>query len=214
MDGGRVDSRAWSAADGLPLTGEPPALDLVNTTFVRGGARGVLVDALRTPGDLDHWLTAHAPLLGPALRAGLPQDTATPTHLAHFRELRRALREIAAAHTGGTVPGAGAVGLVNASARLAGSWQELDPAAGAPLRAVTRRVEPDPRLAALGELAASGIALFTGEAAGLVRACPAPGCILYFVRSHGRREWCTATCGNRVRVARHSRRQKDGPARP
>ena len=212
MDGGKVGTRARSAADGPPLTGEPPALDLINTTFVRGGARGVLVDALCTPGDLDRWLAAHAPLLGPALRAGLPGDGATAAHLARFRELRRALREIAEAHTGAVAPGAEAIGLVNAAARSAGAWQELDPVAGAPLRAVTRRVEPDPRLAALGEVAAAGIALFTGEAAGLVRACPAPGCILYFVRSHGRREWCTVACGNRVRVARHSRRRKDGPA--
>ncbi len=210
MDGGKVGTdagagtRARPAREELPLAGEPLALELVNTTFVRGGSRGILLDALRTPDDLGHWLAAH----GLPLPAGPAGAGATAAHLERFLELRQALRDLAAAHTGGETPAAGQVGLVNAAARLARSWTELE--AGAPLRAVTRRVEPDPYLAALGEVAAAGIGLFTGEAAGRIRACPAPGCILYFVRSHGRREWCTVTCGNRVRVARHGRRQKDG----
>ncbi|MEV8411642.1 CGNR zinc finger domain-containing protein, partial [Streptomyces niveus] len=31
----------------------------------------------------------------------------------------------------------------------------------------------------------------------------------FFVRSHPRREWCSADCGNRARVARHYRRRRD-----
>ncbi|WP_433213714.1 CGNR zinc finger domain-containing protein [Microtetraspora malaysiensis] len=29
----------------------------------------------------------------------------------------------------------------------------------------------------------------------------------YFVKSHGRQEWCKPSCGNRARAARHYRRQ-------
>lgn len=42
-----------------------------------------------------------------------------------------------------------------------------------------------------------------------LRACGEPGCVLYFHRSHSRREWCSAECGNRARVARHYRRKHD-----
>ena len=34
-----------------------------------------------------------------------------------------------------------------------------------------------------------------------VRACYAPGCVLYFMKTHPRREWCSVACGNRVRAA-------------
>ncbi|MFJ9951114.1 CGNR zinc finger domain-containing protein [Kitasatospora sp. NPDC091207] len=43
-----------------------------------------------------------------------------------------------------------------------------------------------------------------------MRACPAPGCILFFLQQHARRAWCSTACGTRVRVARHSRRHTDG----
>jgi predicted RNA-binding Zn ribbon-like protein len=42
-------------------------------------------------------------------------------------------------------------------------------------------------------------------------ACHGPGCVLYFERVPARREWCSAGCGNRARVARHYRRLKDAP---
>ena len=31
----------------------------------------------------------------------------------------------------------------------------------------------------------------------------APGCVLYFIKDHPRREWCSTACGNRARAARH-----------
>jgi CGNR zinc finger len=39
-----------------------------------------------------------------------------------------------------------------------------------------------------------------------LRACHAPGCVLYFVKSHPRRAWCSEACGNRARAARHYER--------
>ncbi|WP_225993278.1 CGNR zinc finger domain-containing protein [Actinomadura rudentiformis] len=44
-----------------------------------------------------------------------------------------------------------------------------------------------------------------------LRACLAPGCVLYFLKNHPRREWCTAACGNRARGARHYRRHRRPP---
>lgn len=43
-------------------------------------------------------------------------------------------------------------------------------------------------------------------------ACHGPGCVLYFERVPARREWCSAGCGNRARVARHYHRRKEAPA--
>ncbi len=58
--------------------------------------------------------------------------------------------------------------------------------------------------AALGMVAAQAVHLVTRP--GRLRACQAPGCVLYFVQDHPRREWCSTTCGNRARAARHYRR--------
>ncbi|SDK47911.1 Conserved protein containing a Zn-ribbon-like motif, possibly RNA-binding [Nocardioides sp. YR527] len=63
----------------------------------------------------------------------------------------------------------------------------------------------------LNLVALEGAEVLTQE----LKACGGPGCVLYFVRDHPRREWCSAGCGNRARVARHHRRNKsshEGPA--
>jgi predicted RNA-binding Zn ribbon-like protein len=52
-------------------------------------------------------------------------------------------------------------------------------------------------------LAASAVDLFSSAEAAALRACLAPGCVLYFIKDHPRREWCSAACGNRARAARH-----------
>ena len=57
--------------------------------------------------------------------------------------------------------------------------------------------------AGLAHIAEDAIGLLTGPDADKLRACHAPGCVLYFVKTHPRREWCSVTCGNRVRAARH-----------
>ncbi|MGK4582622.1 CGNR zinc finger domain-containing protein [Kitasatospora sp. HPMI-4] len=206
-----MSSPMASAVDDLPLTGESLALDLVNTTFIQGGARGALVDALREPADLDRWLHTRSADFGESLRPLLDGSVpATRFHLDRYRELRAALRDLAAATVSGTAPAPDTVAAVNAAARLSTGWLELDPAR--PGVRVPRWTEPDLHLVALGEVAAAAVALFTGPSAGQVRACPAPDCIQYFVKSRTRREWCTSACGNRVRVARHSRRHREPAA--
>ncbi|MCP9945762.1 ABATE domain-containing protein [Streptomyces somaliensis] len=193
-----------------PLTGEPLPLELVNTTYVKGGLRGRVVDALAGPGDLDRWLAAHRQQFGPAVAQALGcSEPADRVHVEAFLELRHALRELTAARTSGRTPEPEHTAVVNAAARLAAQWRELGPS----FEAVLRSSESDPRRRALGEVGAAAVELFSGEQADRIRACAAPGCILYFVRTHARREWCTAGCGNRVRVARHSRRAQEGGRR-
>jgi predicted RNA-binding Zn ribbon-like protein len=68
------------------------------------------------------------------------------------------------------------------------------------------RTAHSPALAAVAAIAEEAVALFAGPDRRLLRACHAPGCVLYFVRNHPRREWCSDGCGNRARVARHYQR--------
>lgn len=76
--------------------------------------------------------------------------------------------------------------------------------AGGPRRVA--RTAHAPALAAVAAIAEEAVALFAGPDRLLLRACRAPGCVLYFVRNHPRRAWCSDGCGNRARVARHYQR--------
>jgi len=63
-----------------------------------------------------------------------------------------------------------------------------------------------PVTAGLAHVAEDAIGLLGDDEAAKLRACPAPTCVLYFVKTHPRREWCSVACGNRVRAARHYQR--------
>jgi predicted RNA-binding Zn ribbon-like protein len=60
----------------------------------------------------------------------------------------------------------------------------------------------------LGVIAADTIELLGGPRSDDLRACGAPGCMLMFLKDHPRREWCSPTCGNRARQARHYARSR------
>ena len=62
---------------------------------------------------------------------------------------------------------------------------------------------PDPGAVVLAELARAGVALLGGPDRQRLQVCHAPGCGLFFVKQHPRREWCSTACGNRARAARH-----------
>lgn len=65
-----------------------------------------------------------------------------------------------------------------------------------------------PTAAALAKVATDAVHLLAGPDAPQLRACHAPGCVLYFIKTHPRREWCSDGCGNRVRAARHYQRTR------
>ena len=188
----------------MPVRGEHLVLDLVNTTFVRGGLRGQLVDVLRTPADLDAWIADHRGPLDLAEPCPAFDGPDGPAALAAFVELREVLRRLLRAAVSGTVPRAADVAAVNSAARACVDWIELPPSGeGPPLR---RSSCDDPSTVLRARLARAAVELLTGPDRELLRACPAPGCVLFYLRSHPRRAWCSTGCGTRVRVARHSRR--------
>ncbi|WP_228562505.1 CGNR zinc finger domain-containing protein [Catenulispora rubra] len=156
-------------------------------------------DDLCTADDLDAWLDATA-----VDRSG---QGCTSAELDLARRLRDAVRRLAAQVTGDDREAArSATGDARAAVRdlnevaahLPGprimlADGVLQCTTSAPGSAVT---------GALARVAAESIALLGGPDADMLRACRAPGCVLYFVKTHPRREWCSVTCGNRVRAAR------------
>ncbi|MEW2547967.1 CGNR zinc finger domain-containing protein [Streptomyces sp. NPDC047002] len=211
------------------LLGEPLPVELMNSVHIdRGGPMYDLV------GDADVagcWVAAIGPRLpalaagGPAPAPAAPGTGAAPAVLLdeadarRLCDLRAALRALAAEVTGAPPQFTGAdapapeaaVETVNRLSGLAPVWPVLAWPAGE---------EPAEELgtdAGYGDLVVSCVArqaveLFAGPRRARLRACLAPGCDRYFVKDHSRREWCTRSCGNRARVARHYRRHHGAPA--
>ncbi|SDI59398.1 Conserved protein containing a Zn-ribbon-like motif, possibly RNA-binding [Sinosporangium album] len=190
------------AQTGPPVTGEPLPLDLVNTTFVDGGLRGHVVDVLTTPAQLDAWLTSHLDQFSADLRARLATASTNSVALEEWLALREALRNCFTALTDGTDPNPRDLDVINRAA--AGAAHHLELKQTDTLTARRRWQTDDPVRVALGEVAAGACEFAFPDRRGRLRACPAPGCILFFEKTHPRREWCSPACGNRVRVARHS----------
>jgi predicted RNA-binding Zn ribbon-like protein len=187
---------AYLTGGGAPILGEPLPLELGNTAYaVRGRPR----DGLQTAEHLATWLgDVRARLAVPLADADL--RGVTDDDLIFGRELRDAIRLLAAAAAADRIADPDAVATLNRHARQTPRWQEL-------------RVDPEPHVtvgtagrpvaAALATLAEDAIHLFAGPLRHEVRACQGPGCVLYFVRDAPRREWCSPGCGNRARAARH-----------
>jgi predicted RNA-binding Zn ribbon-like protein len=58
----------------------------------------------------------------------------------------------------------------------------------------------------LAAFAADALRLITSDIE--LKQCGAPGCVLLFVKDHPRRAWCSGSCGNRARQARHYARHR------
>ena len=196
-------SAAGAAERGWVLPDEPLAVRLMSTIWADAAGPH---DDLRTTADVNDWLDA----------VGVDRTGAHATEgeLATARALRDAVRLLAAHVTGDNRPGAAAATAVVAAAldQLNVTAAEL-PAPRLTLR--DGRLElgppggPSPVTTALAQVAEQAVALLGGEEAGRLRACHAPGCVLYFVKTHPRRAWCSVACGNRVRAARHYRRARE-----
>lgn len=183
----------------LVLPREPAPVRLINTIWAdRAGVH----DELRSCRGARESLVA----------AGL-LHVDVPVHdddRAAVQEVRDAIRRLAEMVTEDVRPA-----VVSAHEDEEGALRVVNRAAAAspPVAALRLRCDELLRVAAgpalsltasLGMVAAQAVDLLTQP--GRLRACRAPGCVLYFVQDHPRREWCSTTCGNRARAARHYRR--------
>lgn len=194
-----------------PLLGEPLPVELMNTVFAdRDGVH----DALRDPGGIEAWLSSVRHRTDSP--GGLDRPTASD--LDHLVALRDALRTLAAEVTGDPRPAAAgptglqaAVTILNEAAADTPRWSVLSWTPGQPPARHTgtggRAVS-----ALISAIAEDAIALFSQDARHHLRACLGPGCVLYFVKNHPRRGWCSAGCGNRARSARHYQRHRGATA--
>lgn len=200
------------ATTSATLLGEPLPVELMNTV---GADRDGILDALADDDGAVAWLQAVAGRIG--AQAGSGQDwldeDAVRAAAGDLQELRDALRVLAAEATGDPRPPATAPELTRPEAiatlnRLATASPELVwPVDGRPARAYRARGTAG---LAVELIAHQGVELLTGPGAERLRPCLAPNCLLFFVKDHARREWCSPGCGNRARVARHYQRHHVG----
>ncbi|MFF9197716.1 CGNR zinc finger domain-containing protein [Streptomyces sp. NPDC014779] len=185
-------------------------MELVGT--VRHDGNGGVADDLATAEQTAAWLTA--------LGAGEPVAVDERLH-DEVIALRRAARALFAravspappspADAHRLMPAGEALALLNRLAAAEPVVPRLDwPDEGEP----TARLIPSAGDGATGRVAALARAVvdfLSGPDRTRLRACGAPRCVRYFLKSHGRQEWCKPSCGNRARVARHYDRRRRGP---
>jgi predicted RNA-binding Zn ribbon-like protein len=177
--------------------GDSLTVRFANTWFAERGQPRDLLDSVS---GLDHWLAEN----------GLPTETAS-RDVAAFQALREVTRRVLRAVVDEERLPAGDVAALNRAAASAPMWRELiaSPSDDGGVQAVARSAA-DPVATARGQLAGSVIDLVAGGGRERVRACGAPGCVMFFEESGSRRRWCSAGCGNRARVARHYERTHRG----
>lgn len=172
---------APSAAKARTIAAPTPlAVDYANTL---SAARG------RTSDHLDSWLAEHEQAPDP-----------------RFGPLRDAIRTLIAAAAADAPYPAEALATVNEASAAAPQWLELTSSGEIVAHASTTAGDTERLLA---DIARSAIELLADDQHSGLRACQAPGCVQFFVRTHHRQEFCGAACGNRARAARHYQRRKE-----
>jgi predicted RNA-binding Zn ribbon-like protein len=188
--------RAWV------LPEEPTPIRLMSTIWA--DTEGIHDDLTR-PSDVDEWLDAVSIDRGRAVADG--------AELGDAVRLRDALRRLAA-HVTDDDRAAAASAIADLDQAVAVLNQTVDRRASTHIEAsgsslvTVKHGTASPIQAALAEVASQGAALLT-EGGAKLRACHAPGCVLYFLKTHPRREWCSVACGNRARAARHYERVRN-----
>ena len=174
------------------------SVDFVNTV-VCPACR--VKDALSSLGDFARWTRAHP---------DLPSLMWTQPGLNRLMVLREDLRLLFEHSIEHRRPPLGPLSQVNACLRLAPVHLELK-WRGTRLSFEEVLESRDPEQRWMGIVARSAVELLGGPFRQRLRRCQAPDCLHYLVARTRGQLWCSATgCGNRVRVARHYRRIKQG----
>ncbi|MEV8313618.1 ABATE domain-containing protein [Streptomyces sp. NPDC059900] len=191
-----------------------PALELAGT--IRHDGDGGVADDLATTEDATRWIRGQDGLLPAHIGAG--ELTADEDLKRQIVELRRAVRALFAravspappspADAHRLMPAEQALAHLNATAARELIAPQLEWRHEAPPAVRLLTAQDDPHGALLAALSRAAIDFLSGPQREQLRACTAPRCVRYFVKSHGRQEWCKTSCGNRARAARHYRRHR------
>lgn len=188
-----------------------PVMELASS--IRHDGDGGVVDDLKTVQGTTRWLQQQ------------PAGSLAPRELVVDEELREALvgvrqsvralfaRAVSPARPSPAdahrlMPAAEALAHLNAAAARELVAPQLEwPTEGPPVARLLS-ADDDPRVRLVAALARDAVDFLGGPEREQLRACHAPRCVRYFIRSHGRQEWCKPSCGNRARVARHYERTR------
>jgi predicted RNA-binding Zn ribbon-like protein len=153
-------------------------------------------DLLQSPRELEAWLEDRG--IG---------DLELRLRLSDFRRLRGAIRAALAATVEERPLPADAIHALNEASAASPTYPRLavDPVV------VDRAEDGPPAARVFGAIARSAIEILGGPERDRLRACPAPSCGRFFLASRPDRTWCSPSCGNRVRVARHHERRRRPP---
>ena len=178
------------------LPEEPAPIRLMSTIWADTDG---LHDDFAFPADVSAWLAA----------IGVDTQTASPTaaDLDGAIRLRDAARRLAAYVTEDDRPAAAsAVASVNDAVNILNAHVSEVRANGLVLKAGRlQHATPDPHAGVrlgLAEVARATADLLADQSDQL-RACHAPGCVLYFVKTHPRREWCSVAFENHAQKTHH-----------
>ena len=207
------------------------AMDLAGT-IVHDGNGGVR-DDLTTPAKLADWLDARATPLG-ELTSGGPFVTDEGLR-SEVVAVRTAVRALFAKMVSPAPPSSADAGRLPAAADALAYLNRV--AGRVPVKVTLdwpRDAGPRVRMVAASDDGASGddasgggagdrltaalardaIAFLADPDSRRLAACGAPRCVRYFLREHGRQEYCKPSCSNRARAARHYQRHHDATAGP
>jgi predicted RNA-binding Zn ribbon-like protein len=176
------------------------ALDFANSAVALPG--GQFLDLLGTPAGANVWLTGRD--LAPH-DAGLRDQCA-----AQLRALREHVRALLASRIDGLPAPSAALRAINEALTSVptASLLQWDTTRGLhrePAHPTTQIVDH-----ALAVLAAGAADLLTGPDADRLAGCGSPPCSRLFLRTHGRRQWCSTRCGDRARAKRSYARRTQG----
>lgn len=192
----------------MPLPPSPGArehisIDLVNSEMHLPG--GKIYDVLTSPEETTSWLMAHG-LVG----EGAMLQSSCQSRLTGLRgELRKAF----AARVSGAAVDPRVLDRINAALTATPNASLLRYAPGEGFfrsleHPVTQLIEH-----AMSVIAEDAAALLAGDDAHLLAQCEAEPCSRFLLKTHGRRQWCSTRCGDRVRAARsYARKRKQTPS--
>lgn len=177
-----------------PALGQSLPIELANTRFFRGGE---VHEGLRTVADARDFARLNADLLT------APVSQVDESVRAALVELREPVREVLAALVERRPARRDALAALNKAAARRPAHLEMRWAAGA-TPVVDRRQDRSLRSADVvrADVAEATMLFAESDEVEQLRACPAPGCLGFFVQQHARQEWCSVACGNRARNAR------------
>lgn len=176
------------------------ALDVANTVAVEKSSEH---DLLARDGEYERWANAAA------ASPGLAPDGAQAIVAARARvlELREHIRAVFHAVTAGDPLPKAALAALNEASRAGARWPEVDHGGRIQQHALGDAVD---RL--LADYARSAMEIVAGGGSNL-RVCGAPSCGMFYRPRRRQQRWCSVSCGNRARFARHYHAHRKATAR-